>query len=206
MILLLIFFSFGVLALHAQDERKNELGFLLGAPITPSLNLRDGGKIEAGHGLTFQATYARRIRNWNAAALFVEVPLIATPQQNLSSVEGAVPANYASLFIVPSLRLKLKQHSRISPWFSVGGGYANFDVSKIVVNGAPNTGRRGTDNRGAAQFGAGLDIRTPVKILFPIGLRAEVRDIYSGKPNYNADSGGGFQHKILFSGGFTLRF
>lgn len=69
----------------------------------------------------------------------------------------------------------------------------------------PNTNRIGT-NRGAVQFGAGLDLRTPVKILFPIGLRVEVRDFYSGKPNYGANASDGYQHNVVFSGGFTLHF
>ena len=34
-----------------------------------------------------------------------------------------------------------------------------------------------------------------------ISLRLEVRDVYSGKPTYNADLGGGFQHNIVLSGG-----
>lgn len=189
----------------AQDDWKNEIGLLLGGPITPSLQLNGGGKIDIGSGLTYQATYARRLLDGQTAALYIEVPLLAIPQQNVSSTSGTIPANYASLFITPGLRVKFAPQAALSPWFSVGGGYANFDVSKRLLNGDPNLGRT-TVNRGAAQFGGGVDIRTPIKVLFPIGLRVEVRDIYSGKPNYNADTGSGFQHNVVFSGGFTVHF
>ena len=92
-----------------------------------------------------------------------------------------------------------------SPWVSVGGGYARFHESAKRQDGAPNTGRIGS-NKGAAQSGGGLDFRTPLRILFPINLRVEVRDIYSGKPNYNVNTGEGFQHNVLFSGGFVVSF
>jgi hypothetical protein len=41
---------------------------------------------------------------------------------------------------------------------------------------------------------------------FPIGLRAKVRDFYTAKPDYNVNTGGGFQHNIALSGGIVLHF
>jgi hypothetical protein len=99
----------------------------------------------------------------------------------------------------------VKPGSAISPWGSVGGGYARFDESTTLVNGAPNTVKTGT-NKGALQYGGGVDFKTPYKILFPLVLRAEVRDFYSGQPRLNLVRPGGGQHNVLVSGGIVLRF
>ena len=118
-------------------------------------------------------------------ALYFEVPALATPLQDITASIGAVPRNYDSFFVTPGLRVKLAPTAGVSPRFSAGGGYALFDES---------------------QFGGGVDFRTPIKSLFPIGLRAEVRDLYTTKPDYNVNTGGGFQHNIALSGGILLHF
>lgn len=162
-------------------------------------------KITFGSGITFQATYARRLVGLKAAAISFELPFIAAPNVRVSSTANAVPANYASLFITPGLRVKIRPTAAISPWISVGGGYARFHESAELQDGSPNPGRIGA-NRGAAQFGGGVDLHPAIKVFFPIGLRVEIRDLYSGKPNYNLSTGGGFQHNLLFSGGLVLTF
>ena len=100
--------------------------------------------------------------------------------------------------------MKLAPAAGISLWFSAGAGYALFDESANRIDGTHNT-TRGT-NGGAVQFGGGVDFRTPIKLLFPIGLRAEVWDLYTTKPDYNVNTGGGFQHNIALSGGILLHF
>ena len=71
------------------------------------------------------------------------------------------------------------------------GAEATLDEGANRIDGTHNT-RRGTSGS-AVQFSRGVDIRTPIKVLFPIGLRAEVRDLYTAKPNYNVSTGGGFK-------------
>lgn len=192
------------LTAYTQDS-KNEIGLLLGGTVTPALGTAaQNSRVEIGSGFTFQATYARRLVDARAAGLYFEIPLLATPLQDVTSSNGLSPANYASLFITPGVRLKLAPEAAFSPWFSVGGGYARFDESALRLDGSPNTSR-GT-NRGAIQFGGGVDLRTPVRILFPVGLRVEVRDLYSDKPNYNGVVDSGFQHNLVFSGGLVVHF
>jgi hypothetical protein len=190
----------------AQNDPTNEVGLLLGAPFTPELGLpNQPGRISFGSNITFQATYAHRIADLKVAAIYFEFPFAAAPKIGVSSSNNSVPANYASIFITPGLRLKLRPNASVSPWFAAGGGYARFHESAELQDGSPNLGRIGA-NRGAAQFGGGMDFRTPIKVLFPIGLRVEIRDFYSGKPNYNQPTGGGFQHNLLFSGGLIVSF
>ena len=186
---------------HAQADRKNEIGLLLGATVTPALDVpRQGGSsLEIWSGITFQLTYARQLATARSVALYFEVPALAIPLQDVTASNGVVPANYDSFFVTPGLRVKLAPFARVSPWFSAGGGYALFDESANRIDGTHNT-TRGTSG-GAVQFGGGVDIRTPINVLFPIGLRAEVRDFYTAKPNYNVSTGGGFQHNVVLSGG-----
>jgi hypothetical protein len=166
----------------AQDV-KNELGLFLGGTVTPSLGIAGQG---ADVTLGSAATYARCLISAKIAAFYFETPFLAAPLINVSSSDPSVPANYASIVITPGVRLRLAPGAVISPWVSVGVGYARFHQSAKPQDGATNTGLIGAD-KCAAQFGGGLDFRTPLRILFPINLRVEVRDIYSGKPQLQGE-------------------
>jgi hypothetical protein len=202
-----IFLALVALALstaNAETGGKNEIGLLLGVTATPARKLADGATVAFGSGAVFQATYARQLTQSHTAALFLELPFVASPLVALSSPNVAVPANYAYLFVTPGVRVKLKPDSPVSPWISLGGGYGYFEESKQRQGGSPisqiNAGR------GTLQFGGGIDFRTPVRFLLPIGFRAEVRDFYSGKPDFRTDATGRLQHNLVFSGGLVIRF
>jgi hypothetical protein len=191
---------------YSQDERKNELGLLLGATVTPAIQTGGpaSGNLAIGTGITFQVTYARQLSRSRTSSLYFEVPALAVPLQNITASVGAVPRNYDSFFVTPALRLKIFPRRRLSPWFSAGGGYALFDESAQRIDGVHNS-TRGTSG-GAAEFGGGVDLRTPIKFLVPLGLRLEVRDLYTSKPTYNIPTGDAFQNNVVFSGGLVLHF
>ena len=184
---------------------KNELALLLGATRTPRVEIAGAGSsIGVGTGITFQVTYARQLHQTEALTWYVEFPALAIPLQDLSSTIGATPLNYDSFFVAPSLRLRFGSKASVSPWVSAGGGYALFDESAQRRDGSHNV-TRGTST-GTLQFGGGVDVHTPIRVLVPIGLRVEIRDFYSGKPAYNLNTGGGLQHNVVFSGGLVLTF
>ena len=87
------------------------------------------------------------------------MPFVALPSQDVQSPSPNSPRNYASIFIPPGIRVTFVPTSAISPWASVGGGYARFAESTTLVTGAPNTFKTGT-NKGALQFGGGVDFKT----------------------------------------------
>lgn len=75
----------------------------------------------------------------------------------------------------------------------------------MLNNGAPNP----QINRytGTAQFGGGVDIRTPIHILFPISLRVELRDYYAvNTANYGSSIRQQGQHDLVPAGGFVIHF
>ncbi|MGH9532291.1 MAG: outer membrane protein [Terriglobales bacterium] len=183
-------------------DHKNEVGLLLGGITTPDRTIVPGpGAINVSTGITYQATYARLLKQTERVGIYFEVPFVATPLQDVSSANPAVPLNYASLFITPGVKFKFRPQERVSPFVAVGGGYARFDESEDLVSGVPNPGPRGT-NTGVFQFGGGFD----VKVFSRISLRGEVRDFYSGRPQFNVATDSDRQHNVVFSGGFVVHF
>jgi hypothetical protein len=87
--LLFILSVFTVSAVHAEEGSKNEVGLLLGATVTPTRTLSgQSATVEFGSGLVFQATYARQLSHFYGAALFFELPFVASPLVGLSSSES----------------------------------------------------------------------------------------------------------------------
>jgi hypothetical protein len=119
---------------------------------------------------------------------------------NLQSI-----VSLATIFVVPSVRVKFASGAGISPWLSGGFGYGIREGSEFFGDGRRNNSRY--QSTGAAQFGAGVDVRTPIKVLFPISLRGEVRDYYSvSNPTFGTAVQRGGQHNVVASGGFVLSF
>ncbi len=195
-------FVFGCLCAGlAAAQSHNEIGLLLGGSRAAGGPASTQATI--GSGLVYQATYAHL---WSAHAIEAgfEMPFAAIPSQDVRSTLPNVPRNFASIFITPGVRAKFLPKSSVSPWGAVGAGYARFAESTTLVTGVHNTSRTGT-NKGAVQFGGGVDVRTPLRVLLPITLRGEVRDFYSGQPRLNAVRGTG-QHTVVFGGGLVLEF
>ena len=110
---------------------------------------------------------------------------------------------YAVIFLTPHIRVKFHPDGVFSPWLSFGGGYARF--LEKAPTAAPSF-KPGT-NTGTFLFGGGVDTRTVIRVLkIPIGFRVEVRDFYSGLPNYNQKVTGNLQNNLAFTGGLLIRF
>ena len=190
---------------QGEESKKNEVGLLLGGVVTGQKTTVGGAPVEVNAGLTFQATYARRIREWQRAALYFEVPFVATPSTEVRSTDTTVAHNYDTLYITPGLRVKFAPRKVVSPWLALGGGYGLLEASKGLINGTPNPSERFVST-GTLQFGGGVDFDTKLKVLVPIGFRLEVRDFYTAVPNLNTTLTESRQHNVLFSGGLVLKF
>ncbi len=136
-----------------------------------------------------EGTIAHRLANFKVASLHVELPVMfATKRKTDAFVSG-----FSSVFITPSMKLKLLPSSGISPFFSAGGGLAHFNES-------PDS-----NNRGAFQLGGGVDIKTRLPLL---GFRIEARDFITGRPkiaSFDAISSDRL-HSIFVGGGITFHF
>ena len=189
----------------AQTETKNELGLSLGAGLVPQRTTAAGQAINFGASIAFSADYARLIKD-GKTSLSIEFPFVAEPANSVQSANLQSIVSLATIFVVPSLRVKFASGGGISPWLSGGFGYGIREGSEFFGNGRRNGSRY--QSTGAVQFGAGVDVRTPFKVLFlPISLRGEVRDYYSvSNPTFGTAVQGGGQHNVVASGGMVLFF
>jgi hypothetical protein len=207
----------GLRSVPALAQGKNEVGLVIGGIVTPSQTLSPGAALIGPGGtalsnrdiaidssLTLGAEYDRSFVLRGKFAIDGGVDFLASPfDVKLSQRTQNAIGQYAFIFLTPHARVKFHPNGVFSPWLSFGGGYARF------LEGAPTavpSFKPGT-NTGTFVFGGGVDTRTVVHVLkIPIGFRIEVRDFYSGLPNYNQKVAGNLQNNLAFNGGLLIRF
>jgi hypothetical protein len=169
----------------AAFAQKNELAFIAGGQL--SFYPQD----DVGAGFVFEGSYARRLFHVPTLSMFLEVPVTSAP-----NLESPLPTgHYSSLFIAPGLKLKFVPEFFISPFFTVGYGWAHF---RQKPNGIVPERTADTD---VVQFGAGVDIK-----LAPfIGLRFQARDYFSGELGFN-NATLDRQQNLTTMGGVVFRF
>ena len=192
-----------LLSANVTLAQKHEIAVTSGALRTGDhdIILPRPGFLRTGTGLTFEVSYAQRFFDGRVAALYFEIPFVVTPRTEIDSSNALSPRSYSTIFITPGIKLKLLPGLKYSPYAVAGVGYARFNESETSVDDLPNTGDRGT-SRAAVNIGGGIDVR-----VFPyVSLRGEVRDFYSGKPQFNAELLGDRQHNFMVSAGIVFRF
>jgi hypothetical protein len=140
-------------------------------------------------GVAIEGTLAHRLFNLHLASLHLELPVLGVPSRD---VNGAFSGSYSSIFFTPGLRVKFSLPG-ISPFVSVGGGLAHLSNSASLTNSISNS-----STTGAFQVGGGIDVKTPIPFL---GLRGEVREFYTGRPNFATP-----QNNLFVGGGIVFRF
>jgi hypothetical protein len=194
----------------ASSTTRNEIGLLIGATETPSIGLADGGTIHLNSSLALGAGYDRQLLG-RRTALYGGIDFVASPFDVKASFPAPnVSPQYAYLFLTPHIRLKFNQGGALQPWLLFGGGYADFSPAQPRAGGVNVAGAGST---GTLEFGGGLDSKPLVRLSgvpligkLPIGVRLEVRDFYSGQPNYGVPTDGNRQNSLVFTGGLLLRF
>ena len=148
----------------------------------------------------YEGTGAVRLANFKLASLYLEAPVAGIPSAHVvfSEIPSLNALKLSSVFVTPSLRVKFAPGFPVSPWASIGGGWAHYSLAGTSTN------------KGALQFGGGVDIKTGIPLL---GFRAEVRDFTSGQPDFgivSIQTAGspslGRRHNVLAGGGIVLRF
>jgi hypothetical protein len=205
--------SLSVGAMHSSDQTETLTGIVCILELTCSpLNT------STSNGVAFEGSYARQLFSFGGTSLDFELPLVGVPERDVKVANAGItlPGSLSTwtLFLTPSARIKLFQAGPISPFASVGGGWAHFgtsfNFSGITIGGVPVPGTafsfsHGTNN-GALQFGGGADFRTPLTLL---AIRAEVRDFWAigiAEPSSGVRVSPEHQHNIFAGGGVVLRF
>jgi hypothetical protein len=204
-------------ALAQERQERNEVGLQIGGIVTPSQTLARGNSLIRPDGttlptqdlafnssLTLGAEYDRVVVQRQKFAIDAGIDFLASPLDvKLVQKSQNVIGQYAFVFLTPHVRLKFHPQGAFSPWLLFGGGYARFRESAplAVPSFKPGT------NTGTFVFGGGVDTRPVIHIRkIAVGFRFEVRDFYSGLPNYNVNVGGGLQTNLAFTGGLLVKF
>jgi opacity protein-like surface antigen len=191
----------------AQDE-KNDIGGIIGRTFVSDQGIQNAAyfdpTIHSGEGLTFEGEYARR---------FFVTPLFAIAGEGLVAYDhneklnagaygfAVVPTGYKQLFVAPAVRVNLFPTTAVSPWASFGAGFGHVSETSTLDYGGANPGKSTTS--AAIEGGAGLD----VKVWSKLSMRAEVRDFWSGEPDFPlAPTGKTRQHNYFVGGGAFWRF
>ncbi|HLY92123.1 MAG TPA: hypothetical protein VKQ89_02595 [Candidatus Angelobacter sp.] len=191
--------AFVLFSFTAATAQKNEVGVTFGGtftvspkgtPICEIITCPPSGTIDIPPAFAFSASFAHRIANFKAAALFVELPVLASPSRSRTSV--ILSPTFSSFFFTPSLRVQFAPSASISPFVSGGAGFGHFSGG-------------GSDTQWATQLGGGLDFKTRLPHL---GFRIEVRDVINGRPSIGALSNvtDGHLQQIYTGGGVIVRF
>jgi hypothetical protein len=134
-------------------------------------------------------------------ALYTDFPLAFTPTTEFKTSNLIFPRSYSSLFFTPGLKLRLVPGLKYSPYFVVGVGVARLSPSDTRLDGLPNREHR-PKTKGTVSVGGGIDVR----LFRYVYLRGEVRDYYTGTPQFAINLFKDRQHSLLPSAGIALRF
>jgi len=195
-----------VLIINAAAQ-KNEIAGGVGRTFVADQGIKPGAVplinnvVRFGNGLSFEVNYARHVIDTGFVAVDLEVPVVANPDEDLGSGNGAVPGSYSAYFVTPAARVRVFSDSHFQPWVSLGGGYGRFNISKTQVYGGANPGPT-SKSSGLLEAGIGLDVRTFRKV----ALRMAARDFMSGALPLNVNTGKSHQHNIVVTGGIVIRF
>jgi opacity protein-like surface antigen len=196
-----------VVSAGAQTE-KNEIGGILGRTFISDQGIKGATYfdpiIHSGKGLTVEGEYARRLIVAPIWSVSIEGLVVYNPDEDLNAGEygfAVVPTGYKQLFITPAARVNLFPTTAVSPWVSFGAGFGHFSQASTLVYGGTNPGKSTTS--AVIEAGAGLD----VKVWKRLSVRGEVRDFYSGEPDFPlAPTGKSRQHNFFVGGGVFWRF
>jgi hypothetical protein len=193
----------------AQDG-KNELGGILGRTFISDQGIKNATYfdpiIHSGKGLSVEGEYAHRFFVAPIYSLSGEVLFMYNPDEDLNAgfyPNAVVPHDYKQLFITPAARVNLFPTTAVSPWISFGAGFGHFSQSKGLVYGGANANPGKSTTSAVIQGGFGLDVKVWRKLL----MRGEVRDFWSGEPDFPlAPTGKTRQHNFFVGGGAFWRF
>lgn len=193
----------------AQDE-KNEVGAVIGRNFISDQGIQNATFfdpiIHFGDGLTFEGEYARHILVTPIYSISGEVVGNFDHKLKLNAgvyPNAVVPNTLSTFFITPAARVNLFPTTAVSPWISLGAGFGHISEGNLLIygDGAKNPGKSTTS--ATIEGGFGLD----VKVWKRLSMRGEVRDFWSGEPDFPlAPTGKSRMHNFFVGGGAFWSF
>ena len=203
LVILVVFVAVFVSSAFAQ---VNEVSVTVGRAFVSTQTIQNDSAspnphIHFANEESFAFNYGRLLMSRSIFGFSAELPVAIYPRMDLNTFLNQIPKDIGAVFITPSLRLNFFSGQGLSPWLSVGGGYAHFRQSSKLNFFGDNPGPTGT-NTGVVQFGTGFDVWPWERW----GIRMEARDFYSGVPDLNVSTGRSRQHNYYVGIGVLRRF
>ena len=183
-----LFIALVILSTPTSAQEKNEVGLNIGATLTPSESLAPGGSLIGPSGNVLP----NRSLNFDSS-------LALGAEYDHRIVPGSRVAFYAGMdFLASPNDVQLSQRTQNAP-----KSYAYIFLTPHVRARFNPRGRLSP----WLEFGGGVDTHTLFHAFtIPIGVRLEVRDFYSGLPNYNVKVTGSLQNNVAFTAGLLIKF
>ena len=193
---------------HWRRTKRNEIGGLIGRTFISDQGIKGATFFDPSftpaRALPYRDTIARRFIVTPIWSISGEALVVYNPDEDLNAGEyghAVVPHDYKQLFVTPAARVNLFPTTAVSPWVSLGAGFGHFSQSKGLVYGTTNPGKSTTG--AVIEAGIGLDVRVWKRA----SIRGEVRDFWSGEPDFPlAATGKTRQHNFFVGGGAFWRF
>jgi hypothetical protein len=198
----------GASSAAAQDE-ANQLTGIIGRTFISDQGIpgaiAPNNLIRSGKGFTFEVNYSHRFFGTAIYSVSGEVPAVFNLDEDLDS-GNVVPKDYKQIFVTPGVRVNLFPSTAVSPWVSLGGGFGHFSQNKNLLFYGTNPG--GSSTTGVLEGGFGLDVNPfQQHRLRRFGFRLDVRDFWSGTPDFPlAPTGKSRQHNYFVGGGVVWHF
>ena len=213
--------------------QKNEISFVVGGTFSPDgtaflkesgvicvvgmpncATVRDTASINTKIGI--EGVYGRRIIGSKLASFYLELPVLSVPSREVHpaplftgttlfppSLLPFSPRDFSSIFVTPSVKIKLFPAAAVAPFVSAGGGFAHYSsTTQLFISGAAVSSRT-SNTTGAFQVGGGVDIKTPLP---HVGLRGEVREFWTGRPDFTSGTSLNHHHNLFAGGGIVFHF
>jgi hypothetical protein len=193
----------------AQDE-KNEVGAIFGRTFISDQGIQNATffdpTIHFGKPVSFEGEYARHL--WVTPIYSISGEVVGMYDHNIGLNAGVypnavIPNRLTTYFITPAARVNLFPTTAVSPWVSFGAGFGHISESNLLLygDGAKNPGKSTTS--ATIEGGIGLD----VKVWKRLSARGEVRDFWSGEPDFPlAPTGKSRMHNFFVGGGAFWSF
>lgn len=196
----------GVLTSQGRAQEKNLLAFTVGGEFEPTNSLASApSAIQSSTSLSLELNYGREVHAFRHSELWLDVPALVGPNHRFTDTNAQLPTSNATFYVTPSARVAFPVARGVTPWASFGGGYGLYETSDRFQGGGANPTIH--THTGTLQFGGGVDVKTPLRLLVPIGLRGEFRDFYTlREPIFAVPVTEHSQHNLTVSGGITIRF
>jgi len=186
----ILFLALTAVSLFGQSK---EIGLTLGTLLPQERDF-----LKLGPGLTLNANYGQRVWQNTNLALLGEVHLLAAPLRNVETKTPTAVRDFASFYLMPGLRLKMRPASRVSPYIAGGFGYAQYQSSELLQNANSNP-LRDRQHTFGGNIGGGIDVR----VFKHVSFRGEVRNFMTPSPRYNTPLTG-LQHNVQASAGIVF--